>query len=184
MSLPRRAAVVGRATRRSLSNMVKLVTFGTLCVIAFLVALCSKDDRTCLTKAAGAILLGWLLFSMPWIYAPASYAFLVGAPARQEDGWALFDLLGLVVVTLSCWRVWWGPLLWSPYLITLTMYAVAYANHLEYNQYETVLDASLSVQLAVIFLIGGPSCADRVFNCWRRVRSVELRSGGRPKASS
>jgi len=164
--------------------MVKLVTFGALCTIAFLVAMCAKDDRACLTKAAGAILLGWLLFSMPWIYAPASYAFLIGAPARQEDGWALFDLAGLIVVTLCCWRVWWGPLLWSPYLITLSMYAVAYANHLEYEDYETVLDASLSVQLAVIFLIGGPGCADRLLDCWRSVRGVGVPARDSSKASS
>lgn len=163
--------------------MVKLVTFGSLCTIAFLVALCAKNDRACLTKAAGAILLGWLLFSMPWIYAPASYAFLIGAPARQEDGWALFDLIGMVFVVLSCWSVWWGPLLWIPYLITLTMYAVASANHLEYNQYETVLDASLSVQLAVIFLIGGPGCADRLLDCWRSVRGVGVSASGKHKAS-
>lgn len=154
---------------------MKLVTFGALCVLALLVAIGSRVDRRCLATSASVILGNWLLFSMPWIYAPASFAFVAkaaGFHVHQIDGWAIIELCSLICIIGCCWRVWWGPLLWIPTLVNLVMYAVAYANDLEYIQYQSVLDASLSVQLAVVFLIGGPSCADRVSRCWRVHRVV------------
>jgi len=155
--------------------MSKLVIFGTLCVAAILVGLCSRQDRRTLAIGGSVIAGNWLLFSMPWIYAPASFAFLaygVGIECSQLDGWAVTELCTLATLIGVCWRAWWAPLLWSPSLINLAMYAVAYANHLEYIDYQNVLDASLSVQLAVIFVWGGPGCADCVLRCWRFCRVV------------
>lgn len=153
----------------------KLVTFGALCVVAVAVSALTGNDRRCLFTAALVILGDWLLFSMPWIYAPASLAFVakgVGLSMRQIDGWAMIDLCAMICLIGCCWRVWWGPLLWVPLLVNLVMYAVAYANHLDYISYQNVLDASLSVQLATVFLIGGPGCADRVSRCWSLRRVV------------
>ncbi len=153
---------------------MKLVTFAVICLSSIAVAACSRHDRSCAVKVACIITLNWLLFAMPWIYAPASYAFLVGAPARQEDGWALFDLLSMMAVINVCWRVWWAPVIWSIYLVMLSMHAVAWANGLEYLDYAAVLDAGVAVQLAVIFMVGGPGCADRLLAGWSRIRSVGL----------
>lgn len=155
--------------------MTKLVTFGALCVAAVLVGALSTNDRRCLFTAALVILGDWLLFSMWWIYAPASLPYVaegVGLYIRHIDAWAMIDTCALVCLIGCCWRVWWGPLLWAPTLVNLVMYAVAYANDLEYIAYQSVLDASLSVQLAVVFLIGGPGCADRVSRRWRVYRMV------------
>lgn len=163
---------------------MKLATFAVLLVLAIVVASCSRYDRPCLVKVAYILAANWLAFSMPWIYAPASYAFLLGAPARQEDGWALFDLLSMVGVITVCWRVWWAPVIWSIYLIMLTMHVVAWANGLEYVEYAAVLDTGVAVQLAVVFMVGGPGCADRLLASWSRVRSLGLLACTGRKASS
>lgn len=162
---------------------MKLATFAALHVLAIAVAACSRHDRPCAVKVAGILAINWLLFSLPWIYAPASYAFLVGIPARQEDGWALFDLLSMMSVIVVCWRVWWAPVIWSIYLVMLSMHAVAWANGLEYIDYAAVLDAGVAVQLAVIFMVGGPGCADRLLAGWGRFRSVGLLAFKGRKAS-
>lgn len=167
--------------------MCKLVTFGVLCALAVLVSAASVTERRCLMASALVIAGNWLLFSMPWIYAPASFEFVMsgwGLPGTQEDGWAILDLCSLVAIVGCCWRSWWGPLLWSPYLVTLSMHAVAYSSHLKYGEYQGVLDASLAVQLAVIFLIGGPEVANRVLDRWRDIRGVGVSAGAQRKASS
>lgn len=155
--------------------MIHLVSFGVACGLAIAVAWLSQADRRCLATSASVIGGNWLLFSMPWIYAPASFAFVAhgfGIKASQLTGWSIIELCTLICLIGCCWRVWWGPLLWAPTLVNLVMYAVAYANDLEYIAYQSVLDASLSVQLAVVFLIGGPGCADRVSRRWRVYRMV------------
>ncbi len=148
--------------------MTKLVTFGILCIAAVLVGALSANDRRCLFTAALVILGDWLLFSMWWIYAPASLPYVaqgVGLYIRHIDAWAMIDLSAMICLIGCCWRVWWGPLLWLPLLVNLVMYAVAYSFDLEYANYQNVLDASLSVQLATVFLVGGPGCADRLSRC-------------------
>lgn len=131
--------------------------------------------------AAWTLAINWLLFSSFWIYAPLSPAFLVyGAgeqlgieiAVRHEDMWALADLMSLVAVSIRCRNAWWSPLLWVPYLITLTMHTIAWCNGLEYIDYRAVLDASLVIQLAVIFTLGGGGCADRMSDLWGGFRSV------------
>ena len=78
----------------------------------------------------------------------------------------------MIIVILVCRHTWWAPVLWSPYLVTLSMHAVAWANDLEYVAYKDVLDAALIVQLATLFVVGGGGCADRVFDCCRRFRGL------------
>lgn len=159
--------------------MHKLVIFGGLCTLAVLVAGMSAHERRCLFTAALIILGDWLLFSMWWIHAPASLPYVakgVGVHLTHLDSWAMIDLCAMICLIGCCWRVWWGPLLWVPLLINLVMYAVAYANHLDYIDYQNVLDASLSVQLATVFLVGGPGCADRLSRCWSLRRVVRRAS--------
>lgn len=155
--------------------MHKLVIFGGLCVLAVLVGALSTQDRRCLFTGALIILGDWLLFSMWWFYAPASLPYVAkgaGLHLTHLDSWAMIDLCAMVCLIGCCWRVWWGPLLWLPLLINLVMYAVAYSFHLDYISYQNVLDASLSVQLATVFLVGGPGCADRLSRCWGVFRVV------------
>lgn len=163
---------------------MKIATFGLVCLLSIAAASCARHDRACAVKVACILSVNWLLFSMPWIYAPASYAFLIGSPARQEDGWALFDLVSLVLAAWACRRVWWAPVIWATYLNLLAMHAVAYALSIEYVDYAPVLDAGLAVQLAVIFMAGGPGCADRLCNCWVRVCALGRATRGVLEASS
>lgn len=119
--------------------------------------------------AAWVLAVNWLLFSMPWIHAPLAPAFLAyeyGFTFSNKDMWAVADVIALIAVMTKCRHAWWSPLLWVPYLITLTMHAIAWCNGLEYIEYRAVLDASLVMQLAVIFMLGGGGCADRVFGVW------------------
>jgi len=155
-------------------------TFGLMCVLAVAVSACVKVDRAPVLTAALVIATNWLLFSMPWIYAPASLAFVLsdwGMPASTEDTWSVIDLISLMIVGIVCRRFWWSPILWSAYLVTLSMHAVAWANGLEYLDYRRVLDAALILQLATLFVVGGGDCADRVFDSWRSFRGV--RGGSR-----
>lgn len=150
--------------------MSKLVTFGLLCVAALVVASCSREDRRCIVTAASVILANWALFVLPWVYNPLSPAHLlkvIGLPATHEDMWALADLASLLTIAIQGRDTWWAPMIWSAYLATLTMHAVAWATALQYVDYSAVLDASLIVQLAVIFLMGGSGCADLVSRCRR-----------------
>lgn len=127
------------------------------------------EERDCLALASWVLFGNWLLFSMPWIYAPASPAFIAyawGLEVSNKDMWAFADLVSLVLVAIKCRHAWWSPLLWIPYLITLTMHSIAWCNGLEYIDYRAVLDASLVVQLAVIFTLGGGGCADRLSDLW------------------
>lgn len=82
----------------------------------------------------------------------------------------------MIIVILVCRYTWWAPVLWSPYLVTLSMHAVAWANDLEYVAYKDVLDAALLVQLATLFVVGGGGCADRLSHFWCR---YSFRSMGR-----
>jgi hypothetical protein len=155
--------------------MWSIVTFGLICAAAVAVTSCVKVDRTAVMTAALTISANWLLFSMPWIYAPASLAFIaadIGLAVTTEETWSVIDLCSLVVVGIVCRHVWWSPILWSTYLVTLAMHAVAAANGLEYLDYRRVLDAALILQLATLFVVGGGDCADRLFDCWRSVRGV------------
>lgn len=165
----------------------KLVTFGILCLLSIAVAGCARHDRACAVKVASIIAANWLACSMPWIDRDLSYSAIMhawGLPAKQTDGFALFDMLALMGATRVCWRAWWAPVIWSIYLIGLTMHALAWSAGLQYVDYAAVLDAGLAVQLAVIFMVGGPGCADRVSDCWVRVRAVVGASGWVPEARS
>ena len=155
--------------------MWSIFTFGLMCTLAVAVSACVKVDCAPVLTAALVIFTNWLLFSMPWIYAPASLAFVLSdwaLPVSTEDTWSVIDLLSLMVVGIVCRRFWWSPILWSAYLVTLSMHAVAWANGLEYLDYRRVLDAALILQLATLFVVGGGDCADRVFDCWRSLRGV------------
>lgn len=155
--------------------MWSIFTFGLMCALAVLVSACVKVDRVPVLTAALVIATNWLLFSMPWIYAPASLAFVLsgwGIDVSTEDTWSVIDLASLIAVGLTCRRFWWSPILWSAYMVTLSMHAVAWANGLEYLDYRRVLDAALILQLATLFVVGGGDCADRVFDCWRSLRGV------------
>lgn len=152
--------------------MISLTLFGIVCAAAVAVAHMARlatEERDCVVFAAWVLLGNWMAFSMPWIYAPASPAFVaysLGLRAGNVDMWALFDLISLLLVAIKCRNAWWSPLLWIPYLITLTMHSIAWCNGLEYIDYRAVLDASLVMQLAVIFTLGGGGCADILLNYW------------------
>jgi hypothetical protein len=155
--------------------MWSIVTFGLICAAAVAVTSCVKVDRACLVTAALVVTANWLLFSMPWIYAPASLAFIaadMGIEVTTEETWSVIDLCSLVAVGIACRHVWWSPILWSTYLVTLAMHAVAAANGLEYLDYRRVLDAALILQLATLFVVGGGDCANRLLDGWRSVRGV------------
>ncbi len=137
------------------------------CVTAIAVAYHAREDRDLTIMVALIIAVNWLLFAMPWIYAPASIAFIAydfGLPARQEDGWATVDMISLMIVAWRARDAWWSPLIWSIYLVMLAMHAIAWANGLQYVEYKYVLNAALIIQLAVIFMLGGGGCADRLLS--------------------
>jgi hypothetical protein len=160
--------------------VVKLITFGLLCAAALVVAAFAREDRRCIFVAALVVAVNWLLFSMPWIYNPASLAHLLvtaGMPVEHADMWAVTDLISLITVIVACRHLWWAPVLWAPYLVTLAMLAVAWCNSLEYVEYSAVLDAALVVQLATLFAVGGDGCADRMLDFCRSLRSVRNRTG-------
>lgn len=147
--------------------MNEVVISGVSCVTAIAVACCAREDRDLAIMVAMVISANWLLFAMPWIYAPASLAFIafdLGIPARQEDGWAAVDLISLMIVGWQGRDAWWSPIIWSIYLVTLAMHAIAWANELQYVEYKYVLNAALIIQLAVIFMLGGGGCADRLLS--------------------
>lgn len=155
--------------------MCKLVTFGLLCVAALVVAAHSREDRAFAKMAGWTVLVNWALFVMPWVYNPLSLAHLAkiaGLPVRHEDMWALTDLASIFIVGYAGRHVWWAPIIWSLHMSMLAMLSVAWANSLEYIQYSAVLDVCLIVQLAVLFLVGGEGCADRLSDCWRSIRGM------------
>lgn len=164
-----------------------LALFAVLCVMALVVAHFAQEERGCVVHAGWVLLINWLLFASPWIYAPLSPAFLladIGLPAEPEDMWALADLASMIVVAIRCRNVWWGPMLWSVYMVTLCMHAVAWANGLEYLEYKAVLDASLVMQLAILFMLEGGGCADYLSAVWRRFRRVGVGARRNAEASS
>jgi len=167
--------------------MCKLVTFGLLCVAALVVAAHSREDHA-FAKVAGWTVLGnWALFVMPWVYNPLSIAHLLkiaGLPVVHEDAWALTDLASIFIIGYAGRYVWWSPIIWSLHMSMLAMLSVAWANSLEYIQYSAVLDACLIVQLAVLFLVGGEGCADRLSDCWRDIRRMGGPAGTSTKAFS
>ena len=150
-------------------------TFGLLCALCVAVSACVKVDRNAVLTAALVIATNWLLFAMAWIHPETSPAFVMtdlGFYMTHEDTWSIIDLISLIIVGVVCRRFWWSPILWSAYLVTLSMHAVAWANGLEYLDYRRVLDAALILQLATLFVVGGGDCADRMFDCWRSFRGV------------
>lgn len=158
--------------------MIGLALFGVACVAAVAVAYAARlttEERDCVVFAAWVLSGNWLAFAMPWVYAPASPAFIVSSLwiyVHNSDMWAFADLASLLLVAIKCRHAWWSPLLWVPYLITLTMHSIAWCNGLEYIDYRAVLDASLVMQLAVIFTLGGGGCADRLSDLWGGFRGV------------
>lgn len=144
-----------------------------MCVAAIIATYLTRlpvEERGCAVTAAWVLAGNWLLFASAWIYAPLSPAFLlygVGIKVKQEDMWALVDLLSLIVVAHRSRYLWWGPLLWSTYLVTLSMHAIAWGAGLEYLEYRSVLDGALLLQIAIILTLGGRGIADRVSAAWR-----------------
>jgi hypothetical protein len=155
--------------------MWSIYTFGLMCILAVLVSCCVKVDRNAVVTAALVIGTNWLLFAMAWIHPEVSPAFIMtdlGIYMTHEETWSVMDLASLMVVGIVCRRLWWAPILWSAYLVTLAMHAVAWANGLEYLDYRRVLDAALILQLATLFVVGGGDAADRLFDFWSSVRGV------------
>lgn len=155
--------------------MVKLVTFGALCLLSVIAAACAREQRRCAVLAAMVILANWVLFVMPWVYNPASPAHLLkvaGYPSSHENMWALADLVSLCAIGWFCRDRLWAGILIGQYLGMLAMLAVAQVNGLQYVDYSMALDAALTVQLAVIFTLGGGGVSDRLSAGWRRGRSV------------
>ena len=152
--------------------MGKLATFGILCLLAVVVAACTRTDGRFIRASATVLAGNWLLFAMPWIYAPAAPAFAF--QSSNLDAWAMADLLSLIMIGWAGRRTWWSPILWSPYLVTLTMFAVAWSSGLPYEQYMHVLDAALAFQLLIIFTVGGGDCADYLSDLWRHRRIRHL----------
>lgn len=155
--------------------MLRLALYGTFCLAAVLVALCAKTDRQMMIVTASQMLLNWLLFVMPWIYAPASLAWIVSAHGvyiHNVDAWAVTDLLSLVLVLRIGWRVWWMPAFVMIYLIKLSTYAIAWATAAEYLEYRDVLDMGLTVQIALVLMIGGGDCADYLLSVGARLRRL------------
>jgi hypothetical protein len=165
--------------------MNEVAISGMACVIAIAVACYAREDRDLTILVALAVAANWLLFAMPWIYAPASLAFIAydfGIPARQEDGWAVIDLLSLMIVAWRGRDAWWSPIIWSSYLVTLAMHAIAWANGLQYVEYKYVLNAALIIQLAVIFMLGGGGCADRLLSVRADLRRMVRASFARAQS--
>jgi hypothetical protein len=155
--------------------MIKLVTFGVLCVLAVAAAACARQDRRYALFAALVILANWTLFVMPWVYNPASPAHLMkvaGYPASHENMWALADVLSLCSIGWFCRDHLWTGILLGNYLGMLSMLAVAHVNGLKYVDYSMALDAALTVQLAVILTLGGGGVSDRLSAGWHRGRRV------------
>lgn len=148
--------------------MLRLSLFGLVCTVALLVALPAKRDGHVLRIAALILWGNWLMFAMPWIYAPAAPAFVVRSD--NLSAWSLTDLLSMIAIGWVGRRVWWSPAVWSLYLVTLPMFAIAYMTGLPYEQYMYVLDGALIVQLAVVLTIGGGDCADYLSDIWRASR--------------
>ena len=145
-----------------------MVFYGIACALALLVALCARQDGHVLRVGAAVLGGNWLLFAMPWIYAPAAPAFAM--QVSNLDAWALTDLISMVAIGWAGRDTWWSPALWSPYLVTLWTFAIAWAVGLPYVEYKAVLDAMLLIQLATIFAIGGGDCADHLSDSWKRLR--------------
>lgn len=151
--------------------MIKLVFFGSACVVALVVATCAREDRRAVTLCATVLLANWLICSMPWIYLPLSYEAMTnawGIRQPQEDGQSLADLIGLMVTAWIGREVWWGMVLPASYLGVLAMHVVAWSGHIEYQDYSLLLDAALCVQLAIILMLGGGGVSDLLRACWRR----------------
>lgn len=148
--------------------MLTMALFGIACVLAFLVALCARQDGHALRVGAAVLGGNWLLFAMPWIYAPAAPSFAL--QVNNIDAWALADLLSMMAIGWAGRDAYWSPALWGPYMVTLSMFAIAWTGGLPYVEYKYVLDAALTLQLAVIFAIGGGDCADYLSDLGRRCR--------------
>ncbi len=161
--------------------MLRLVFFGSMCAVSMAAAYGTREERGAVVYAARILAANWLLFASYWIYAPLSPAFIVyGAgealgldlPVKHEDMWALADLTAMMLVGLRCRDIWWGPVLWSVYMVSLSMHAVAWANGMLYLEYRPVLDACLILQAAIILMMGGGGCADYLSGLWVRIRRL------------
>ncbi len=150
--------------------MTKLVFFGSACAVALLFAACAQHDRRVTVLCALTLLANWVVCSMPWLYLPLSYEAVtsaIGMRQPQEDGWAIADLMALAVTAWLGRAMWWGLFLPVLYLGMLAMHVIAWANHLQYQDYSLLLDATLCVQLALIFVLGGGGVADLLLSGWR-----------------
>lgn len=159
--------------------MLKLVTFGLLCAAALVVAAHAREERRCVVIAAGIMAVNWLLFAMPWInnsVSPAHLLKLGGWHTSHEGMWALADLASLALLARHCRHLWWSGTIAAAYLGMLTTLWAAGEIGLDYDQYAYILDAALSMQLAVIFTLGGGGIVDRLSDVWR---SARLRGLGR-----
>lgn len=147
-----------------------IALFGGLITLAIFVAHFAGRSKERVIFCACIIALNWIQFAMPWIYAPASPAFLlplIGVYADHESIWAVCDLLSLLAIGWVCRAEHWSPLVWGPYLSMLAMIAAAWVTGMEYVEYDHILNAALLVQLAAIFAIGGGGCADYLSARWR-----------------
>lgn len=148
--------------------MIWSTFFGVACLLAVFVCHHAREERACLRIASWVVFANWALFASAWYesIAPAFALDRIGIYMPPEDIWSLTDLTSLCAIIYACRRCWWAPLLWTPYLVCLCMYAVAWVNSLDYMDYKEVLDGALLVQLAVLFTLGGDACADYLSRRW------------------
>jgi len=148
--------------------MIWSAFFGVACLAALVVCHHAREGRACLKVAAWVVFANWALFAASWYpaVAPSFLLYRFGVDVSPEDIWSLTDLISLSIVAYTCRQHWWSPLIWTPYLVCLCMYVVAWVNGLNYMDYNEVLDGALLVQLAVLFTLGGDACADYLSSRW------------------
>ena len=157
---------------------MKIAIFGILAIAALTICVLSRREERWLVTVGLCLAVNWLLFAMPWIYAPASPAFIVSGwgwgAVRQENMWALADLICLCVIAVHCRAHFGSTIFVAQYAGCLAVYSAAYIGGLQYITYSFALDTSFLIQVAAIFTLGGPSVRDRVLHRWRGRRLAAL----------
>lgn len=146
-----------------------MILYGLLSAAAVcMTAGAPRDERLPAFSAGLVILAGWGLFVLSWTdYAPALITGL-----DPIDIWAFTDLMSAAAILYIARGRWWSSALWGLFCAqTILHCAHSYAGML-FAPYSTALDVLFLGQIAVLFLVGGAGCVDRLFDWYDNARDV------------
>lgn len=149
---------------------------GAMCAAAVMVAAFSRHDRRELVAIGLLICANFMFCNLAYTpYAPKYALAAIGFDVSSKELWMLADTLVSAGALILAWHRWWGWVIWVLAWVQIFAHALRMDKLVDEFLYTDVLQIVLLIQLAVLFVIGGPGLVEFLHRSIARFRSRSRR---------